>query len=1099
MDHLEYPQDCLPLDIQIPLVATEKYCDAVAFDSFPSKRGFRFAQGRISSKEILRHGPARAIAFIQEWMWFGPLKFTLGDSFVFKDFVRQDATTGRNIVSTQRLKEWMLERKDAMVDDTVPALCRKMLGICDILDRTDTSQAASAGWAKDWAAVWLSIRVLIETLLSLGKKSKRSHHRTRTGAPPKNAASWQLLVSTMLGRPGWCVHQIDKFREVMSFTAVVYIGSLKRYPKPWVDHDKCQSEKTCVALNIDKSSFDGVHVEPGCTCTAIETPAEEMHDIVATGGVAYVQCARATNGELRLMYRRATPCTRYVALSHLWADGIGNPHGNIIYQCQLEKIVERVALADAAISRIRVIEGLPGIFPGHHGLRRQLLKSQPSKLPRGYVVNFWLDALCVPVVSTEHDSRRMLSLRLKALSNLPLTYSMASGVLAIDQELDHITPDMDEAEVTARIAVSGINTRCWTYHEATFGRLISYWCGHGPIAIAPWTTMPSPKRYKQLELIPSRDTSDKALRLARNWYPLLDTPCPRTLGKEMNLIEREKSEQTSKKSPKLTHGDKLRLFLSESINLSRNPARNGYRLTGKNWSPDAIRGRLYNNRVVRFGYVWNALRARNSTITEDTVITLANLLDLDALDIVAMHPEQRMKAILRAYRCFPADLLFASGVDRLSGEGGSNWVPAHPLGSESLTFREWRGIKFNSRAERISSPGLAHNAVEITPDGVLLKHLTIVVEPKKQPKKPKTFPVGKDVPIPLDSSDGQAPKTFSVPWKVVKLHGPLVAAGYFHLNGKDIWGKPDAAFYHFKLERREAATSQPGSAGNILLILNYPRGAEAEHKSNCNGCAVIRTGMKDKIARSTYACPLSWYRVPDMYAKQSGNLFEAEVLDELDVLICSDIAHWPRTRLRPNVFSKEPREENVAIYGLVYAAPFGAALGVGLAMADQYHQLVPDAASRTLVSLAITFHAAALLSACLQFLLHCFRSAQHWLVLLDYQSREDRELPWWAVLYEASPDADSVLAFGSGKSAWYFTSVIVSICRACDALWRACGYSGATTPTADLEPEIELHEIRQGVWTKNGSSAIVISSSIAPPPVVRVVSDEAEVAPSPRR
>ncbi|KXT10268.1 hypothetical protein AC579_6608 [Pseudocercospora musae] len=1094
MDHLEYPQDCLPLDIQIPLVATEKYCDALAFDSFPLKRGFRLTQGRISSKEILRHGPATAIAFVQEWMWFGALKLTLGDSFVYKDFVRQDATTGRNIVSTLRLKEWMVEKKDRTVDDTVPALCRKMIGICDVLDRTDSSQAASAGWAKDWAAVWLSIRVLIETLLSLGRKSKRSHSRTRAGAPPKNAASWQLLVSTMLRRPGWCVHQIDKFREVMSFTAVVYLGSLRRYPKSRVDHAKCQSEKNCVALNIDKSSFESVHVEPGCTCKAIEPPVEEMHDIVRTG-VAYVQCGRATSGELRLTYRRATPCTRYVALSHLWADGIGNPHGNTIYQCQLEKIVERVALADAAISRISVVDGLVGNLPG---LRRRLLKSQLSKLPRGYVVNFWLDALCVPVVLPEHDTRRTLSLRLKALSNLPLTYSMASGVLAIDQELDHITPAMDEAEVTARIAVSGINTRCWTYHEATFGRLISYWCGRGPIAIAPWTTIPSPKRHKRLELIPSRDTSDKALRLARNWYPLLDTPCSATLGKDSNLIE--KSEQTSKTSSKLKHGDKLRLFLSEAINLSRNPARNGYRLTGRNWSKDAVRGRLYNNRAVRFGYVWNALRARSSTDAEDTVIALANLLDLDALDIVAMHPEQRMKAILRAYRCFPADLLFASGLDRLGGEDGSSWVPAHPLGSESLTFREWRGIKFHSRAERISSPGLAHNAVEITPDGVLLKHFTITVEPKKQPRKSKTFHVGKDVPLALDSSDGKAPKTITVPWKVVKLNGPLVASGYFHLNGKDIWGKPDAAFYHFKLERREAATSKPGSVGNILLILNYPRGAEAEHKSNCNGCAVIRTGMKDNIARSTYACPLSWYRVPDMYAKQSGSLFEAEVQDDLDVLVCSDVAHWPRTRLRPDVFSKEPREENVAISGLVYAAPFGAALGVGLAMADQYNQLATNSSSRTLVSLAICFHGAALLSACLQFLLHCFRSARHWLALLDYQSREDRELPWWAVLYEASPDADSVLAFGSGKSAWYFISVIISICRAFDALWRACWYCGATTTDAGIEPEIELHETRQDSWTKNGSSAIVIPSPVAPPPVVRVISEEEEEAvPWPRR
>lgn len=37
-----------------------------------------------------------------------------------------------------------------------------------------------------------------------------------------------------------------------------------------------------------------------------------------------------------------TPDTRYVAISHVWADGLGNPMGNSLPTCQLSYILKQV-------------------------------------------------------------------------------------------------------------------------------------------------------------------------------------------------------------------------------------------------------------------------------------------------------------------------------------------------------------------------------------------------------------------------------------------------------------------------------------------------------------------------------------------------------------------------------------------------------------------------------------------------------------------------------------------------------------------------------------------------------------------------------------
>ncbi|KAI8930955.1 hypothetical protein NX059_011969 [Plenodomus lindquistii] len=119
--------------------------------------------------------------------------------------------------------------------------------------------------------------------------------------------------------------------------------------------------------------------------------------------------------------------TEYVAISHVWADGHGNPHDNALPSCFLEKLVELVEL-------------LPN-----------------AKQESG--VKVWLDTLCVP----RGDLKQL------ALSRLKEPYMWAKHVLVLDSYLCSLTSAcMSPLEVVARIRTSSWTQRLWTFKE---GRL----------------------------------------------------------------------------------------------------------------------------------------------------------------------------------------------------------------------------------------------------------------------------------------------------------------------------------------------------------------------------------------------------------------------------------------------------------------------------------------------------------------------------------------------------------------------------------------------------------------------------------------------------
>jgi hypothetical protein len=119
---------------------------------------------------------------------------------------------------------------------------------------------------------------------------------------------------------------------------------------------------------------------------------------------------------------------KYVCISHVWSDGLGNPHRNSIPRCQYER--------------------LSGIL---------------DKLYPDEKVPFWIDTICVP--------REPWALRRQTIMLMGKTYSEAEVVLILDKYLLDLDLDArSEREAWVRILNCGWMRRLWTLQECALAR-----------------------------------------------------------------------------------------------------------------------------------------------------------------------------------------------------------------------------------------------------------------------------------------------------------------------------------------------------------------------------------------------------------------------------------------------------------------------------------------------------------------------------------------------------------------------------------------------------------------------------------------------------
>ncbi|KAK0496547.1 hypothetical protein EDD18DRAFT_1105656 [Armillaria luteobubalina] len=237
---------------------------------------------------------------------------------------------------------------------------------------------------------------------------------------------------------GRCPLAIKRFLE-SSIILLEYTGT----SKPPIHHGADCTEEACTRNTIDISTYTRKHVMGTCNCAYTKPPISDVYDLLQGGRIPVIQ--RMPNGTLCITDASKTP---YIAISHVWVDGLGSTSEVGLPTCQIERIADLV-----------------------HTL-----------LPGGA---FWIDSVCIPEVR---------ELRKEAIRRMTLTYANARAVLVTDAGIRSRSLSSPLEDTALAILTSGWMQRLWTLQEGLLVKKLIFQLSDGfapldnlfPDAVVQW-------------------------------------------------------------------------------------------------------------------------------------------------------------------------------------------------------------------------------------------------------------------------------------------------------------------------------------------------------------------------------------------------------------------------------------------------------------------------------------------------------------------------------------------------------------------------------------------------------------------------------------
>lgn len=387
-------------------------------------------------------GTRAEACFLQQWLFFALLgEFSADEKRVPIDkFVFCDAF-GRQSVSTTYLlpylNSWIVFISSLPSEHRVPLLMRANLAL-------NIARSSGYAWADEilekQPLIKLSFSILGETLLWIMGRVTEQLDIQVPGWMNEEIYAWAAdvdkeIMQRMLQR-GWCPQSIHMLQGLLNHSVSgLYYAST--FPDPpdhhWnrVKHQNCTKNR-CEA-KILLSEYHVLHAE-SCSgdCSYVEVEEEDLLKLWSSDEIPLVYYeGDESKGKLRLTPYR--PGVKFMIISHVWADGLGNPENNAMVACQ-------VARLSALIERIPEFRD-----------------------QRPY---FWIDSLLVPVRAREVRRiavRRMYEIYEKA----HWTIVLDAGLMTNDVGADYVEPAM-------RITISGWMQRLWTLQEGVMSRSIFF-------------------------------------------------------------------------------------------------------------------------------------------------------------------------------------------------------------------------------------------------------------------------------------------------------------------------------------------------------------------------------------------------------------------------------------------------------------------------------------------------------------------------------------------------------------------------------------------------------------------------------------------------
>ena len=426
------------------MMCSEVY-DGGSFETFPSRKGLTLERRSIYisfTREGVTVSDDGTIAdFMQTWLYFGFLSEAVSHVVDYKKFIRR-TSNGDELLSSACLEQIVATWSERIVAEPWSSDVENLQAWRDnvyscLLKTRDIVLRVVVGEGQRFGSllmhVCLGIAVLCEGIFQalhdiLNRKQVETPvpQKWRTG--PADCAG--PIMKTMRSN-GWCLGRLAFFAGQSSLRStgeLWYFANLRK-TGPEGDHHACTSEG-CALLQVDVSNYSIMHTSDGCKCSFRGLSTNFLADAVTSDTLPLVTVADdPEHASIHLSAHQSSVVSAFTAISHVWADGRGNPTDNTLPQCvlrQLQSYVDDLPKPDAS-----------------------------KRMP------FWIDTLCLP--------RQPLPLRRLGCKRLNIPFEQATHVLVIDSSLNTLsTKGMDTREILARVTACSWTQRLWTFNE---GRL----------------------------------------------------------------------------------------------------------------------------------------------------------------------------------------------------------------------------------------------------------------------------------------------------------------------------------------------------------------------------------------------------------------------------------------------------------------------------------------------------------------------------------------------------------------------------------------------------------------------------------------------------
>lgn len=351
MHHLLLPKDPLPTTLdKVPYLCIEKY-DGGPFLTYPNRKQKPWVVPDVNDPlyipyaayEQMRPTPKKEQdSFMQTWLFSGLLNEVLGDLYREEDFLVKDADeTDQLILCTRKLRPLLKATCRLRFEKASSATLNLFDHLRTCLTLVITICAALNS-EFDWRLMCAIAAVHEAIVYSL------NHVAKRLGSANIPNMTWEKMffgaaIITRMIEAGWCPSEIESAKDKFISTQFLYFLSRMRKNEIRREHLTCTTS-LCSSFQLDLATYQTKHRQPGCRCLNVTPNMDDVMALLRNRKLPLLRIMQ-TEGNLESLevevvaYTLETP---YVAISHVWADGLGNPRGNSVPACQLSYIWEHV-------------------------------------------------------------------------------------------------------------------------------------------------------------------------------------------------------------------------------------------------------------------------------------------------------------------------------------------------------------------------------------------------------------------------------------------------------------------------------------------------------------------------------------------------------------------------------------------------------------------------------------------------------------------------------------------------------------------------------------------------------------------------------------